>query len=175
MYSPWVHVLVFSIEVPPAATSYIIIICLHVIVVSGEIMTLVVLDYEIVPNYHLRIRATDMGSPTLFSKLIIWLIYISAIHIPLLQCPGEADVNIQVVDFNDCPPEFVEPPPSYTIPEDAILGSVLVDFTINDCDSGLNGANGSRFSIIAGAQSDYIYFQQSYILRQKYSTRGGWT
>ena len=75
---------------------------------------------------------------------------LSAIHLTLLQCSGEADVNIQVVDFNDCPLEFVQPPPSYTIPEDAILGSVLVDFTINDYDSGLNGANGSRFSIIAG-------------------------
>ena len=59
-------------------------------------------------------------------------------------------MNIQVVDFNDCPPEFVEPPPSYTVPEDVITGSVLVDFTVSDCDSGLNGANGSRFSIIAG-------------------------
>ena len=59
-------------------------------------------------------------------------------------------MNIQVVDFNDCPPEFIEPPPSYTIREDAITGSVVVDFNVNDCDSGLNGVNGSRFSIIAG-------------------------
>ena len=59
-------------------------------------------------------------------------------------------MNIQVVDFNDCPPEFAEAPPSYSIPEDAIIGSVLIDFTISDCDSGLNGVNGSRFSIIAG-------------------------
>lgn len=43
---------------------------MHIIVESGEITTLVVLDYETVTNYHLRIRATDMGSPTLFSKLI---------------------------------------------------------------------------------------------------------
>jgi hypothetical protein len=57
-------------------------VCLHVIVVSGEITTLVVLDYETVPNYHLRIRATDMGSPTLFSKLT--MAELSAIHSTLL-------------------------------------------------------------------------------------------
>ena len=95
-----------------------------------------------------------MGSPMLFSKL--WL---SAIQ-PCLNArslPGEVDVNIQVVDFNDCPPEFAEPPPSYIIPEDAITGSVLVDFTINDCDSGLNGVNGSRFSIIAGMVINFVH------------------
>ena len=124
---------------------------MHVIVLSGEITTLIVLDYETVPNYHLRIRATDMGSPTLFSKLTVATL--SVIIQPCFNAHsflGEADVNIQVVDFNDCPPEFVEPPPSYTIPENVISGSVLIDFVIDDCDSGLNGANGSRFSIIAG-------------------------
>ncbi len=53
-----------------------LLVCFHIIiVVSGEITTLVVLDYEIVPNYHLRIRATDMGSPTLFSKLTMAVSY----------------------------------------------------------------------------------------------------
>lgn len=51
---------------------------LHDTVVSGEITTLVVLDYETVTNYYLRIRATDMGSPTLFSKLM--MVKLSAIH-----------------------------------------------------------------------------------------------
>lgn len=41
-------------------------------VVSGEITTLVVLDYEAVSSYYLRVRATDMGRPTqLFSKFTV--------------------------------------------------------------------------------------------------------
>ena len=63
---------------------------------------------------------------------------------------GEVDVDVQVMDFNDCPPEFIGPPPSYNIDENSGIGSVLVDFDVNDCDDGLNGVNGSRFSIIAG-------------------------
>ena len=63
---------------------------------------------------------------------------------------GEVDVNIRVLDFNDCPPVFVDPPPSRNIREDSVMGSVVFTFTVNDCDGGLNGVNGSRFSIIAG-------------------------
>ena len=64
------------------------------------------------------------------------------------------DVNVQVLDFNDCPPEFIEPTASYNIDENSDIGSVLFDFDVNDCDDGLNGVNGSRFSIIAGM---YLY------------------
>ena len=128
-------------------------------VISGEITTLAVLDYEMVSSYYLRVRATDMGGPTpLYSKhshykdnyMAVSLLYIIMCLASILTSQGEVDVNIQVMDFNDCPPEFVEPPPSYTIPEDAAPGSVLVGFTVSDCDGGLNGVNGSRFSIIAG-------------------------
>ena len=63
-------------------------------------------------------------------------------------------MNIQVEDFNDCPPVFVNPPPSVNVREDATMGSVLVTFEIRDCDSGLNGPNGTRFSIIAGKHTN---------------------
>ena len=66
------------------------------------------------------------------------------------HCLGEVDVNIQVLDFNDCPPEFIDPPTSRNIREDSVTGSVVFTFTVDDCDGGLNGVNGSRFSIIAG-------------------------
>lgn len=59
-------------------------------------------------------------------------------------------VEIEVLDFNDCPPIFVTPPASTTVLEDAVNGSVIVEYTITDCDSGLNGVNGTTFSIIAG-------------------------
>ena len=59
-------------------------------------------------------------------------------------------MSIEVEDFNDCPPVFINNPMSSTIGEDQTSGSVLVTFMVSDCDSGDNGVNGTRFSIIAG-------------------------
>lgn len=55
-----------------------------------------------------------------------------------------------VVDFNDCPPEFLNPPAEVRVREDIGVNSVLTTFSVRDCDSGLNGVNGTRFSIITG-------------------------
>ena len=68
-------------------------------------------------------------------------------------------MNVQVLDFNDCPPEFIEPPTSYSIDENSAIGSVLVDFDVSDCDDGLNGVNGSRFSIIAGTWGQQLQYK----------------
>ena len=61
-----------------------------------------------------------------------------------------------VEDFNDCPPEFIEPPSSFTVREDADENSLLLTFRVNDCDGGLNGVNGTRYSIIAGMYTDHL-------------------
>ena len=42
------------------------------------------------------------------------------------------------------------PPATLSLLENATSGSVLNTFVVSDCDSGLNGPNGTRFSIIAG-------------------------
>lgn len=76
---------------------------------------------------------------------------------------GNVIVNIQVEDFNDCPPVFVNPPASVSVRENATLGSVLVTFEIRDCDSGLNGPNGTRFSIIAGKNTNPSVLHTVYI------------
>lgn len=55
-----------------------------------------------------------------------------------------------VVDFNDCPPEFVNPITDIALPEDVNLNGILQTYTVQDCDSGLNGVSGTRFTIIAG-------------------------
>ena len=67
-----------------------------------------------------------------------------------LPSVGEVTVNIQVEDFNDCPPMFTNPPTSLSLLENATSGSVLHTFMVSDCDSGLNGPNGTRFFVIAG-------------------------
>ena len=53
-------------------------------------------------------------------------------------------------DFNECPPEFQVLNPEMPVAEDAGLRSVVYTFTVQDCDSDLNGVDGARFSIIAG-------------------------
>ena len=53
-------------------------------------------------------------------------------------------------DFNDCPPEFINRATVVMVPEDIVMNSVLETFSVQDCDSGLNGVNGTRFSIITG-------------------------
>ena len=54
---------------------------------------------------------------------------------------------------------FVDPPPSRNIREDSVAGSVVFTFTVDDCDGGLNGVNGSRFSIIAGLFTNSLHLQ----------------
>ena len=53
-------------------------------------------------------------------------------------------------DFNDCRPEFVVPDPEVSVLEDAALHTVVYTFTVHDCDSGLNGVDGTRFNILTG-------------------------
>lgn len=59
-------------------------------------------------------------------------------------------MSFQVQDFNDCPPVFVNHPTSVTVAENNNVNSVLQIFAVQDCDSGINGANGTLFSIISG-------------------------
>ncbi len=68
-------------------------------------------------------------------------------------CAGSVDILFSVVDFNDCPPEFVNPPRFISHPEDININSVINTYTVQDCDSGLNGVNGTVFSIIVGEYS----------------------
>lgn len=71
------------------------------------------------------------------------------VYIPL-SITGTVNVVFTVVDFNDCPPEFVNPRTRVTVRENAIINSVLEIYSVRDCDSGLNGVNGTRFSIVTG-------------------------
>lgn len=63
---------------------------------------------------------------------------------------GEVSVLFQVEDFNDCPPVFVNHPTSVMVTENNNANSVIQTFAVQDCDSGINGVNGTLFSIISG-------------------------
>ncbi|XP_044756938.1 cadherin-23 [Coccinella septempunctata] len=72
-------------------------------------------------NYTLLMRAQDLGTP---SHLV------------------EEPICISIIDFNDHAPVFVTPPPNSTlrVPENATVGSALIQIVATDADIGLNGA-----------------------------------
>ncbi|KAL3277671.1 hypothetical protein HHI36_013017 [Cryptolaemus montrouzieri] len=72
-------------------------------------------------NYTLLMRAQDLGTP---SHLV------------------EEPICISVIDFNDHAPSFITPPPNSTlrVPENATVGSALIQIVATDADVGLNGA-----------------------------------
>ncbi|KAL1490790.1 hypothetical protein ABEB36_013427 [Hypothenemus hampei] len=72
-------------------------------------------------NYTLLIRAQDLGNP---SFLV------------------EEPLSICVTDYNDHPPKFLSPPHNSTlrVPENATVGSALVQIVATDEDDGPNGA-----------------------------------
>ncbi|XP_067000515.2 cadherin-23 [Anabrus simplex] len=72
-------------------------------------------------NYTLTIQAKDMGTPPNIATM---------------------DVDLCVTDYNDNPPRFTSPTHNMTIrvPENATLGSTVIQVQAEDDDIGLNGA-----------------------------------
>ncbi|XP_050299893.1 cadherin-23 isoform X2 [Anthonomus grandis grandis] len=72
-------------------------------------------------NYSLVIRAQDLGTPSFLVEELL---------------------HVCVMDYNDHPPVFVSPPHNSTlrVPENATVGSSLVQIIATDEDTGLNGA-----------------------------------
>ncbi|KAJ8972931.1 hypothetical protein NQ317_011741 [Molorchus minor] len=88
-------------------------------------------------NYTLIMRVQDLGTP---SHLV------------------EEPVSICVTDYNDHPPVFVSPPPNSTlrIPENATVGSALIQVMASDEDVGANGA--VRYRLKADPSGHWKFF-----------------
>ncbi|XP_023416266.2 protocadherin beta-11-like [Cavia porcellus] len=86
------------------------------------------LDYEEQPQFSFILTALDGGSP---------------------PRSGTAVVQVVVVDTNDNAPEFEQPFYEVKIPENSILGSVLVTVSAGDLDSGINGEITYTFSHVS--------------------------
>lgn len=76
------------------------------------------LDRETTPEYSLVIEALDGGSPPL---------------------RGEMTVNIKIIDVNDNQPIFNQSRYFATVPENATVGTTVLQVFANDADSGDNG------------------------------------
>lgn len=94
-----------------------------------------VLDREERDSYHLRVMATDSGTPPL---------------------RAESSFTIQVTDVNDNPPLFDQQSYKHTIPEVVYPGSFVLQVTARDKDQGPNGD--IRYSLLKGRSSHADWF-----------------
>lgn len=85
---------------------------------TGAIVTTAVLDRETTSAFLLTVTAKDGGNPSLSDT---------------------TDVEISVTDCNDNAPIFKVPLYQASIPEDALIGTSVVQITATDADIGLNG------------------------------------
>lgn len=85
---------------------------------TGAITTIAPLDRETVSAYLLTVTAKDGGNPSLSDT---------------------TDVEISITDVNDNPPQFKVPLYQASIPEDALIGTSVVQISATDQDIGLNG------------------------------------
>ena len=95
---------------------------------TGMIRTTAVLDREELVNMNLFVppgsrqvlvvQAEDRGTPSLFSQ---------------------ADVVIQLLDINDNSPQFIDVPPSISLPENIQIDTLVLDASATDADLNENG------------------------------------
>ncbi|XP_054574266.1 protocadherin alpha-10-like [Eptesicus fuscus] len=86
--------------------------------VTGEIKVNGKIDFEETQVWKLQIEAVDNGNPPMF---------------------GHCTILIEVVDINDNPPELLVTSLSLSVPEDALLGTVIALISVTDHDAGVNG------------------------------------
>ena len=87
---------------------------------TGVISNIMALDREMVAAYSLLVYATDGGEPG-------------------TQNSASAEININVMDFNDSPPRFARPTYPGSIAEDVDVGTVVMAITATDADLPVNG------------------------------------
>ncbi|XP_061575163.1 protocadherin-23 [Cololabis saira] len=100
---------------------------LHALCVNSE------LDREEQDLYELKVQASDLGSPPLTSEMTFFL---------------------KVSDTNDCHPVFEKNMYTISIPEDAPVGSSLLQIQARDADEGVN--SDIRYSILKSSQKSLI-------------------
>ncbi|CAI9732107.1 protocadherin Fat 1 isoform X3 [Octopus vulgaris] len=96
-----------------------------------------VLDYEKINQYNLTVRAADV----------------------LTGVYTEAFISINIMDVNDCNPEFVSEVYSVSVSEAILIGSSVVQVKAKDDDSGINKMIFYRLAPAVGVEDDTKYFQ----------------
>ncbi|XP_061580428.1 protocadherin-8 [Cololabis saira] len=84
----------------------------------AELVLMKELDREIQSSYNVELVATDGGNP---------------------HRSGSTKITVKVTDFNDNSPVFDQNSFSVSLPEDAPVGTIILDLHAVDTDEGLNG------------------------------------
>ncbi|XP_055613525.1 protein dachsous [Uranotaenia lowii] len=103
--------------------------------VSGNIRVANTLDHETKPQVLLNIQATS-GDPPAY---------------------GHTQVNIDIEDVNDNPPEFESSTVRISVPENVEIGSPLYAANAHDKDSGMSGVITYRLSSNGGASANNLF------------------
>lgn len=103
--------------------------------VTGMITINTLLDREVRALYVLRVVAHDNGTP--------------------VQLNASTSVTVEVLDDNDNPPKFENPPSGVSIFENATINTELVRFRATDPDLGVNSE--VRYSIVSGNRRDTFH------------------
>lgn len=111
---------------------------------TGAISTSQTLDRELTAGFVLVVTAQDHGSPSLSDTI---------------------NVEIEVLDVNDNPPNFVLPSYSASIREDALVGSSVIQVSASDKDIGLSGQVRYTFSGGEDGEGAFIVEPTSGIIR----------
>ncbi|GIY35474.1 protocadherin-like wing polarity protein stan [Caerostris darwini] len=98
---------------------------------TGAISTSQTLDRELTAGFVLVVTAQDHGSPSLSDTI---------------------NVEVEVLDVNDNPPNFILPSYSASIREDALVGSSVLQVSASDKDIGLSGQ--VRYTFSGGEDGD---------------------
>ncbi|XP_072768492.1 uncharacterized protein [Nerophis lumbriciformis] len=122
--------------------------------ISGEISLKGELDYETVKSYDIDITAKDKGSP---------------------EMEGHCRVQVDVMDFNDNPPEIVLTSQPKPVREDAPSGTVVALISARDLDSGNNGnvtlhlKKGFPFNLKSSFSNNYALVTSGALDRERVS------
>nr|XP_057919338.1 protocadherin gamma-C5-like isoform X44 [Doryrhamphus excisus] len=122
--------------------------------VTGEITLKGELDYETVKSYDIDVTAKDKGSP---------------------EMEGHCRVQVDVMDFNDNPPEIVLTSQPKPVREDARSGTVVALISARDLDSGNNGnvtlhlKKGTPFDLKSSFSNNYALVTSGALDRERVS------
>ncbi|XP_022539774.2 protocadherin Fat 2 [Astyanax mexicanus] len=103
---------------------------------SGFVVTSQILDYEATEQFHLKIRVTDNGIPSLSS---------------------EAYIIVNVTDINDNPPSLSESHYRASLDEMATCGHIVIKIQASDPDSKDN----LQYKILSGNEGRYFAINES--------------
>ena len=110
-------------------------------------------DREVAGSYMLTVRAMDNGGRLVSDLEKLYMIFMC----PLLQSNTET-VSITILDCNDNPPLFTNPPYEVIIDEHTAMGTVVLQMLYSDADVHTTNFGTAQFIFDGGAGEQFGHF-----------------